>query len=588
MAKSFLVPINMNGLEIQNFLAHNLAAAPTGANGKIYFNTADKKLYYYNGTSWVDLTSNTTYTGTSPISVSGTTISHANSGVSAASKGDTSNQTPAFGGTFKALSGTVNATGHLTAFADHTVTIPGTEASTSAKGLMSSSDKTKLNGIATGAEVNQNAFSNVQANNSSGTSLGTIAADSKTDTITIQAGDNVTLTADTTNDKLTIAATDTTYSAGTQALLTTGTDTTNRVWQAKILHDYVSSAIGAADAMRFKGTIGTGGDVESLPTSGVKVGDTYRVITAGTYAGQTCEVGDLIINTGQEIPSMNYTWTVAQTNIDGAITAAGTGLSKSGTTLNHANSITAQTTQAVYPIKIDAQGHISGYGTAVTSMTPTSHTHGNIQNGGTLQTNDVAIASGDKLVVTDSSDSNKIARTSTSFDGSTTTKALTQKGTFETFLQSHRTYTAVTNGQPTENKSPGFGGSFNVSQISQATSGQITAVSRTITIPNATATTSAAGLMSATDKTTLNEVSTKLSDINSAGTATITAGQTSTTVTGDIISYSAKLGAGNAAEEVIIDKSYNNSTGVTTFSIAAANTLDVKIRYLMGETSIVG
>ena len=63
-----------------------------------------------------------------------------------------------------------------------------------------------------------------------------------------------------------------------------------------------------------------------------------------------------------------------------------------------------------------------------TSMTPTSHTHGNIQNGGTLQTNDITIASGDKLVVTDSSDSSKIARTSVSFDGSTTTKALTQKG----------------------------------------------------------------------------------------------------------------------------------------------------------------
>lgn len=69
------------------------------------------------------------------------------------------------------------------------------------------------------------------------------------------------------------------------------------------------------------------------------------------------------------------------------------------------------------------------------TMTPSSHTHGNIQNGGTLQTNDVAIASGDKLVITDSSDSNKVARASASFDGSTTTKALTQKGTFETFYQ---------------------------------------------------------------------------------------------------------------------------------------------------------
>ncbi len=73
-----------------------------------------------------------------------------------------------------------------------------------------------------------------------------------------------------------------------------------------------------------------------------------------------------------------------------------------------------------------------------TSMTPSSHTHGNITNAGALQSTDVTIANGDKLVVTDSSNSNKIARTGTSFDGSTTTKALTQKGTFETFLQEHQ------------------------------------------------------------------------------------------------------------------------------------------------------
>ena len=47
----------------------------------------------------------------------------------------------------------------------------------------------------------------------------------------------------------------------------------------------------------------------------------------------------------------------------------GTGLSLSGTTFNHSNSVAAQTTQAIYPIAIDAQGHISSYGTAVTPLT---------------------------------------------------------------------------------------------------------------------------------------------------------------------------------------------------------------------------
>ena len=62
-----------------------------------------------------------------------------------------------------------------------------------------------------------------------------------------------------------------------------------------------------------------------------------------------------------------------------------------------------------------------------------SHTHGNIANGGTLQTNDITIANGDKLVVTDSSDSSKVARASIAFDGSTTTQALTKAGTWATF-----------------------------------------------------------------------------------------------------------------------------------------------------------
>lgn len=72
-------------------------------------------------------------------------------------------------------------------------------------------------------------------------------------------------------------------------------------------------------------------------------------------------------------------------------------------------------------------------GTSATTAAAGNHTHGNIQNGGALQTSDITIANGDKLIVTDSSDSNKIARTSISFDGSTATKALTQKGTWETF-----------------------------------------------------------------------------------------------------------------------------------------------------------
>ena len=85
-------------------------------------------------------------------------------------------------------------------------------ATASNDGLMAKGDKGKLDGIAVGAEVNQNAFGNILVGST------TIAADTKTDTLTFVAGTNVTLTPDATNDKLTIAAKDTTYAAATQSV----------------------------------------------------------------------------------------------------------------------------------------------------------------------------------------------------------------------------------------------------------------------------------------------------------------------------------------------------------------------------------
>ena len=58
-----------------------------------------------------------------------------------------------------------------------------------------------LEGIDPNAEENQNAFSYVKVGST------TIASDTKTDTLELVAGNNITLTADATNDKVTIAAT---------------------------------------------------------------------------------------------------------------------------------------------------------------------------------------------------------------------------------------------------------------------------------------------------------------------------------------------------------------------------------------------
>ena len=63
--------------------------------------------------------------------------------------------------------------------------------------------------------------------------------------------------------------------------------------------EFVSNAIrDLVNAMLFKGTIGTNGTAgTTLPTSEVRIGDTYKIITDGTYAGQAAKVGDMFIAT---------------------------------------------------------------------------------------------------------------------------------------------------------------------------------------------------------------------------------------------------------------------------------------------------
>lgn len=58
-----------------------------------------------------------------------------------------------------------------------------------------------------------------------------------------------------------------------------------------------------------------------LPTSDYSVGQTFRVAEAGTYAGQECEVGDLIIVISDYADSAKDSdFLVVQANVDGAVT----------------------------------------------------------------------------------------------------------------------------------------------------------------------------------------------------------------------------------------------------------------------------
>lgn len=115
-----------------------------------------------------------------------------------------------------------------------------------------------------------------------------------------------------------IQAKDATFaSVSVSAAPTLGSHLTNKT--------YVDGLLASSDAMIFKGTVGVGGTYEIAAFNALatyNTGWTFRVITAGTVKGKVCEVGDLVMCLVDRAGSGNVDadWTVAQTNVDGAVT----------------------------------------------------------------------------------------------------------------------------------------------------------------------------------------------------------------------------------------------------------------------------
>lgn len=110
-----------------------------------------------------------------------------------------------------------------------------------------------------------------------------------------------------------------------------------------------------------------------------------------TIGGSTYEIQGQEITSSAITSALGYTPYNGSTNPNGYTTNTGTVTEvtvgndlKVGTTvggnfttsgtISHANSVTAKTTQAIYPIKFDANGHITGAGDAVTIPTVPSIT----------------------------------------------------------------------------------------------------------------------------------------------------------------------------------------------------------------------
>lgn len=81
----------------------------------------------------------------------------------------------------------------------------------------------------------------------------------------------------------------------------------------KNITDKIDNSIAANDAMHYMGTLGAelqSPTITTLPAT-ARTGDAYKVITAGTYASITAEVGDLFIYSG--------TWTLIPSGDDGNV-----------------------------------------------------------------------------------------------------------------------------------------------------------------------------------------------------------------------------------------------------------------------------
>ena len=274
----FLTNLNLSKNELQNAVIQPLASAPSGAKqGQIYYNTVDLVLYQYDGTQWKQIGTTYVLPAATSSTLGGVIVG---SGLSVDGSGEISVDAISF----------TSLTNVPTTLSGYGITDAGISGQTVTLG---SDTVTVPTATTTTPKMD-----------------GTAAVGSDT---TWAKGDHIHPT-DTTRAPLNSPALTGTPTAPTAA---NGTNTTQIATTA-----FVQNTLSYADAMIFKGTIGAAGDsptVTSLPNTH-NAGWTYKVITAGTYASKTCEVGDLIICVKDGTAAADADWTVVQTNIDGAVT----------------------------------------------------------------------------------------------------------------------------------------------------------------------------------------------------------------------------------------------------------------------------
>jgi hypothetical protein len=296
-------------------------------------------------------------------------------------------QTPAFGGKVTISQVTTNNLGHVTNMTARTTTIPSNVATETVNGLMSAVDKKKLNTIAEGAEVNQEAFGNVKINNTN------IAATTEEDTITFKSGSNVQLTV--SGKEVTISSTDTnnTYEAGA------GLELLNNKTFAHTNTVVGSTASGDADKTLTAGstfkvpsvTYDNQGHITSSSSTTMTMPSTMKNPTSLTVKGAGSEVASYDGSVAKSIDIVAGNDNITVTTANGQIKIASkdtnntydasNGIKLDGSTFKHTNAVSAGTakgsdsktlafggTFTIPTVTYDAQGHVTTTGTTTMTM----------------------------------------------------------------------------------------------------------------------------------------------------------------------------------------------------------------------------
>ena len=384
MAIPFLNNIDLSDNQLLNAKLQVTYPAPTAAAGQIYYNSISNTAQYYNGTAWVELVASTggtvtsvTSGNTNTITVGGTatdpTIS-ANTAVVANGSLNlaTGDQIYDFviGQGYVESVGSNNST-FINLVDSGTATDPNLTASLSATGTPGITNF--LRGDNTWATpINTNTtydLDSIQVGSDVAITL--VGSDVTTDTVTLVAGTNITLTdngsanitIDASNPDQTVTLTGDVTGTGTTSIATTisaGAVDFAMINPAVVITEAegivnndndvtlpTSAAVKAyVDDSVAGGLVYQGGynaatntpNLDSPPTGAVNKGFTYTVTADGLFFTEQVRVGDVLI-AEIDTPTTLADWTTVQNNIDLAdLTTVGIGNVNAGTGISVAYS----------------------------------------------------------------------------------------------------------------------------------------------------------------------------------------------------------------------------------------------------------